>query len=480
MLDIVPKKRTVHDSEIIHLENRETRTRNKGRGTRDEGRGTRNEKRETRNEKRETRNEKPGTRNEMRKVETRKSIVYQHQEVRHELARKFRRRGLIDSLRVHVTGGPGGSGLPRYGGIGGAGGNVFIVSKEDLTLEKVKSKLKSFKLKAGPGGESTSRGIIGTPGTDLSISVPVGITVYDGNNVKLGEVNSEGANVLVAKGGLGGCESTGYCGLKGESRTIILDLRLIADVGLVGFPNAGKSTFLNTVSKAKPKIASYPFTTIRPQIGIVNYTDHRQISIADLPGLIEGAHINKGMGHKFLKHVERTKLLLFIVDIQGFQLSHKYKHRSCLETILSLNREIELYKPDLLKKPAMLLINKMDTKDSNKTFNEIKSKLNNLSQIASEFDESIESENFLQFDEILATSLISKDKNEIELIKEKLRDIIDKYEEEKRGSENSVEDSVEETLLTKLKRGTQRHAPTQRPISINQVLSRFVLSSPFF
>nr|XP_033338786.1 GTP-binding protein 10 homolog isoform X5 [Megalopta genalis] len=445
----------------------------------------------------------------MRKVETRKSIVYQHQEyasstkyhqdrcltmkvnvcgitvffffkVRHELARKFRRRGLIDSLRVHVTGGPGGSGLPRYGGIGGAGGNVFIVSKEDLTLEKVKSKLKSFKLKAGPGGESTSRGIIGTPGTDLSISVPVGITVYDGNNVKLGEVNSEGANVLVAKGGLGGCESTGYCGLKGESRTIILDLRLIADVGLVGFPNAGKSTFLNTVSKAKPKIASYPFTTIRPQIGIVNYTDHRQISIADLPGLIEGAHINKGMGHKFLKHVERTKLLLFIVDIQGFQLSHKYKHRSCLETILSLNREIELYKPDLLKKPAMLLINKMDTKDSNKTFNEIKSKLNNLSQIASEFDESIESENFLQFDEILATSLISKDKNEIELIKEKLRDIIDKYEEEKRGSENSVEDSVEETLLTKLKRGTQRHAPTQRPISINQVLSRFVLSSPFF
>ncbi|XP_078051137.1 GTP-binding protein 10 homolog [Augochlora pura] len=374
-----------------------------------------------------------------------------------KLPRNFRRRGIIDSLRVHVTGGPGGSGLPHYGGKGGAGGNVFVISEEGLTLEKVRSKLKKCKLKAGPGGESTSRGIIGTPGTDLSISVPVGITVYDDNKVKLGEINSEGEHLLVAKGGLGGCETTGYCGLKGQSRTIILDLRLIADVGLVGFPNAGKSTFLKAVSKANAKIASYPFTTIKPQIGIANYTDRRQISIADLPGLIEGAHINKGMGHSFLKHLERTKLLLFIVDIQGFQLSHTYKHRSCLETILLLNREIALYKPDLLQKPAMLLINKMDTKGSNETFNEIKPKLNNLSHYASEFYESMGPENFCQFDEILATSLISKDKSDIELIKERLRNIIDKYEEEKYDSDST--DSVEDSLLTKLKRGTQRQAP---------------------
>ncbi|XP_076642356.1 GTP-binding protein 10 homolog [Halictus rubicundus] len=374
-----------------------------------------------------------------------------------KLARKFRRRGLIDSLRVHVKGGVGGSGLPRYGGVGGAGGNVFVVSEDGLTLEMVKSKIKNFKLTAGPGGESTSRGIIGTPGTDLNIHVPVGITVYDDNNVKLGEVNSKDAKLLIAKGGLGGCENTGYCGLKGENRTIILDLKLIADVGLIGFPNAGKSTFLNAVSKAKPKIASYPFTTIRPQIGTVNYKDDRQITIADLPGLIEGAHIDKGMGHKFLKHVERTKLLLFVVDVQGFQLSHKYKYRNCLETILLLNKEIELYKPDLLKRPAMLLINKMDTKDANKMFDEIKSKLNDLSQIASEFDESIRSDNFLQFDDILPTSLISKNQNEIERIKEKLRDIIDKYEEAQYDVENT--DSMEHLLLAKLKRETQRYVP---------------------
>ncbi|XP_076277571.1 GTP-binding protein 10 homolog [Lasioglossum baleicum] len=373
-----------------------------------------------------------------------------------KLARKFRQRGLIDSLRIHVKGGIGGSGLPRYGGVGGAGGNVFLVSEEGLTLEMVKSKIKNLKLKAGPGGESTSRGIIGTPGTDLNIHVPVGITVYDDNNVQLGEVNLNDTKLLIAKGGLGGCENTGYCGVKGENRTIILDLRLIADVGLVGFPNAGKSTFLNAVSKAKPKIASYPFTTIRPQIGIVNYKDDRRISIADLPGLIEGAHINKGMGHQFLKHVERTKLLLFIVDIKGFQLSHKYKYRSCLETILLLNKEIELYKPDLLKRPAMLLINKMDTKDANKIFDEIKSKLNNLSEIASEFDESIRSENFLQFDDILPTSLISKNKNETQEIKEKLRNIIDKYEEAKYDEGNT--DSMEHLLQAKLRREMQRYA----------------------
>ncbi|XP_076223932.1 GTP-binding protein 10 homolog isoform X1 [Nomia melanderi] len=376
----------------------------------------------------------------------------------HKLPRKFKRRGLLDSLRIHVKGGSGGSGLPRYGGIGGAGGNVFVVSEEGLTLQKVKSKMKKEVLKAAPGNPSTWRGIIGQPGMDLNISVPVGITVYNENNVKLGEVNSDGAKLLVAKGGTGGCESTGYCGLKGENRSIILDLKLIADVGLVGFPNAGKSTFLNVVSKAKPKIASYPFTTIKPQIGTISYKDYRQISIADLPGLIEGAHINKGMGHRFLKHVERTKLLLFIVDIQGFQLSYKHTHRTCLETVLLLNKEIELYKPDLLERPSMLLVNKMDTKDSNKMFDEIKSKLKNLSEIVSEFDESMQPEKVLQFDDILPTSLISMNANEINEIKDNIRGIIDKYEEEKCNADSGR--SNEDDLLIKLERKIQRYTPT--------------------
>nr|XP_031827053.1 GTP-binding protein 10 homolog isoform X2 [Nomia melanderi] len=280
--------------------------------------------------------------------------------------------------------------------------------------------------------------------------------IYVVNNV--GEVNSDGAKLLVAKGGTGGCESTGYCGLKGENRSIILDLKLIADVGLVGFPNAGKSTFLNVVSKAKPKIASYPFTTIKPQIGTISYKDYRQISIADLPGLIEGAHINKGMGHRFLKHVERTKLLLFIVDIQGFQLSYKHTHRTCLETVLLLNKEIELYKPDLLERPSMLLVNKMDTKDSNKMFDEIKSKLKNLSEIVSEFDESMQPEKVLQFDDILPTSLISMNANEINEIKDNIRGIIDKYEEEKCNADSGR--SNEDDLLIKLERKIQRYTPT--------------------
>ncbi|KZC08710.1 Actin, muscle [Dufourea novaeangliae] len=374
------------------------------------------------------------------------------------LPRKFRRRGLIDSLRIHVKGGPGGSGLCRYGGRGGTGGSVYVVSEEGFTLEKVKSTIKNVKLKAGPGGESTSRGIIGIPGTDLNINVPVGITVYDENHIKLGELNSKGEKVMVAKGGIGGCQNTGFCGLRGEDRAIILDLKLIADVGLVGFPNAGKSTFLNAVSKAKPKIASYPFTTMRPQIGSVNYKDHRQISIADLPGLIEGAHANMGLGHRFLKHIERTKLLLFIVDIEGFQLSPKYVHRTCLETVLLLNKEIELYKPDLLERPSMLIVNKMDTKCANKIYDEIKPKLSNLSEAVSEFDESMQPENLLQFDDIVPTSLISKHTNEIQDIKEKIRDIIDKYEDEKLHLKDT--DSTEDFLLTKLKKSTQRYAPT--------------------
>ncbi|XP_076618383.1 GTP-binding protein 10 homolog [Colletes latitarsis] len=373
-----------------------------------------------------------------------------------KLPRKFKTRGLVDSLYIHVKGGYGGSGLPRYGGIGGKGGNVCVVSKKGLTLEIVKSRLANIKIKAEPGGASTSMGIIGVPGADLNIDVPVGITVYDKNNIKLGELNSEGEKVIVAKGGMGGCEDTGYCGLQGENRSIILDLKLIADIGLVGFPNAGKSTFLNAVSKAKPKIADYPFTTIRPQIGTILYQDGRQISIADLPGLIEGAHANRGMGHRFLKHIERTKLLLFVVDIQGFQISAQHKYRSCLETILLLNKEIELYKPDLLERPSMIILNKMDTKDANKIYDEIKPKLSNLSEIVSEFDEDMQPKKIVQFDDILTTSLISKDKTEIQEIKEKMRNIIDKYEE-KRLFENS---NFEIHLYQKLKKESERYTPT--------------------
>ncbi|XP_050588320.1 GTP-binding protein 10 homolog [Bombus affinis] len=375
-----------------------------------------------------------------------------------KLPRKYMRQGLIDSLRIHVTGGTGGSGLPAYGGIGGAGGNVYLVSKERLTLRNVKYKLEKMKLKAGTGSDSSKKGLIGISGRDLNIKVPIGITVYDQNRIKLGTMNSKDTKLVVATGGIGGCERTGYCGLKGESRTIVLDLQLLADVGLIGFPNAGKSTFLNTISKAKSKIADYPFTTIKPQVGIIKYKDHRQISVADLPGLIEGAHINKGMGHKFLKHIERTKLLLFIVDIQGCTFSIRHKHRTCLETVLLLNKEIEHYNPDLLDRPTMIIVNKMDTNGANEIYNEIKLKLNNLSEFLSEFDESIQPKRVLQFDDIITTSLILQNADEIREIKTKIRRIIDKYEEAKISVQDM--DSNEDCLRTKLKKQMQQYAPT--------------------
>lgn len=200
----------------------------------------------------------------------------------------------------------------------------------------------------------------------------------------------------------------------------------------------------------------FSVTTIKPQLGIINYKDYRQISIADLPGLIEGAHTNKGMGHKFLKHIERTKLLLFIVDIQGTQISPKHEHRSCLETLFLLNKEIELYKPDLLEKPSMIIVNKMDTEGAKEIYNNIKSKLNNLSEIVSEFNKTIQPNKVIQFDDILTTSLISKNITEIQEIKEKIRDVIDKYQEKKHFHENNL---MENQLLANLKRQSQQYTP---------------------
>ena len=129
---------------------------------------------------------------------------------------------------------------------------------------------------------------------------------------------------------------------------------------MVGFPNAGKSTLLKAISKARPKIASYPFTTIKPNLGHIQYQeDEREITMADLPGLIEGAHINLGMGHRFLKHVERTRCLIFVIDVQGFQLNPHSVHRTAFETLVLLNKELELYNPDLLSKPAICIVNKV-------------------------------------------------------------------------------------------------------------------------
>lgn len=190
----------------------------------------------------------------------------------------------------------------------------------------------------------------------------------------------------------------------------------------------------------------------------MKYEDLRQLTIADLPGLIEGAHMNIGMGHKFLKHLERTKLLLFIVDIQGFQLSLKHTRRSCLETVVLLNKEIELYKPDLLKMPTMIIINKMDTENADSIFEEIKPALHDLSDYVATCPKEMRPEQIIQIDDILPASLISKNKEEIETIKERIRNILDKYEEQKYIAQYG--DSLDLQLIDRIKRQNEGCTPT--------------------
>ncbi|XP_078454616.1 GTP-binding protein 10-like isoform X2 [Lampetra planeri] len=271
-----------------------------------------------------------------------------------------RHRHFVDSLRLHVRGGTGGMGLPRLGGEGGPGGDVWVLARPGASLRHVTDRQPSKRLAAGVGDNSSVRCLKGAKGKDFQIEVPLGISVHTDDGTLIGEVNSPEDRVRVAVGGLGGGLTTDYQPSPGQRRMIRLDLKLIADVGLIGFPNAGKSTLLEKLSSAKPKIADYPFTTLCPQLGKMMFQDHRQISVADLPGLIEGAHANKGMGHHFLKHVQRNKILLFVVDVFGFRLSPKTHFRDAFQTVQLLVKELELYGPDLLGKAAVLAVNKMD------------------------------------------------------------------------------------------------------------------------
>uniref|UniRef100_A0A3B4XTU9 GTP-binding protein 10 n=1 Tax=Seriola lalandi dorsalis TaxID=1841481 RepID=A0A3B4XTU9_SERLL len=289
---------------------------------------------------------------------------------------------LVDNLRLYVRGGSGGMGLPRLGGQGGNGGDVWVVAKKDVTLKRIKDKYPQKRFVGGAGANSSVRSLRGERGEDKQIFAPVGITVTTDDGRILGDLNAEGDRVIVAKGGPGGSRYTAFEPSKGQVKHIRLDLKLIADMGLVGFPNAGKSSLLTAISNATPQIASYSFTTLKPEIGKLMYKDYKQISVADLPGLIEGAHINKGMGHKFLKHVERTRQLLFVVDVCGFQLASQTPFRSAFETVQLLTKELELYKEELVSKPALLVVNKMDLPDAEDKLQELKEHLQNPDQFS--------------------------------------------------------------------------------------------------
>ncbi|NXF03078.1 GTPBA protein, partial [Smithornis capensis] len=310
----------------------------------------------------------------------------------------------VDDLRVYVRGGTGGMGYPRLGGEGGRGGDVWFVAQEGITLKNIKEKYPLKRFVAGTGANSSVKALKGEKGKDREVPVPRGISLVTDDGQQIGELNAAGERFLAARGGLGGSWATNFLPCKGQKRMVHLDLKLIADIGLVGFPNAGKSSLLSKISHAKPEIANYPFTTVQPELGKIMYTDYKQISVADLPGLIEGAHANKGMGHKFLKHVERTKQLLLVVDISGFQLSIKTKFRTAFETILLLTKELELYKEELVTKPALLAINKMDLPCAKDNLNELMSQLQNPQDFLHLLEEEMIPANTLEFKEIIPIS----------------------------------------------------------------------------
>lgn len=280
----------------------------------------------------------------------------------------------IDLVEIYVKAGNGGKGAVSFrrekyvpkggpdGGDGGKGGDVVIVSDPNMsTLLDYRYKRK-YVAENGENGMGALK--TGKSGDDIILRVPVGTVVKDKETEEiLFDFTEPHQKFIVAKGGKGGRGNTHFKsptnqaprkaepGQPGEERWIILELKLIADVGIVGFPNAGKSTLISMISAAKPKIADYPFTTLEPVLGLVQYKDFKSFVVADIPGIIEGASEGKGLGLKFLRHIERTKILLFLIDASSENPFKDYK---------VLVKELKSYSPELLKKPHLVAISKMD------------------------------------------------------------------------------------------------------------------------
>ena len=290
----------------------------------------------------------------------------------------------IDRAKIHVQGGDGGNGVTAFrrekfvprggpsGGDGGRGGDVILVADSSLnTLLHLRYNPRHV-ADRGLHGEGSNRS--GREGADLTVRVPVGTQIFDAETGDLlHDLNRDGDSWLAARGGRGGFGNAHFTsstnrapryhqsGSKGEERELQLELKLLADVGLVGFPNAGKSTFISTVSAARPKIADYPFTTLEPHLGVVDLGDFRTFVIADIPGLIEGAHAGAGLGDRFLRHIERTKLLLHLVDVSSFSAS--VEGREAVADYETVNHELASYNADLANRPQFVVATKIDALD---------------------------------------------------------------------------------------------------------------------
>lgn len=286
----------------------------------------------------------------------------------------------IDRAKIHVQGGDGGNGVTAFrrekfvprggpsGGDGGRGGDVILVADASLnTLLHLRYNPRHI-AQRGLHGEGSNRS--GHAGADLIVRVPVGTQIFDATTGDLlHDLSHDGDRWLAARGGRGGFGNAHFTtstnrapryhqnGSKGEELDLQLELKLLADVGLVGFPNAGKSTFISTVSAARPKIADYPFTTLEPHLGVVDLGDFRTFVIADIPGLIEGAHSGAGLGDRFLRHIERTKLLLHLVDVSSVS------GRDAVTDYETVNQELASYNQDLATRPQFVVATKIDALD---------------------------------------------------------------------------------------------------------------------
>lgn len=283
----------------------------------------------------------------------------------------------VDYVKIHCSAGHGGAGSVHLhrsrltakggpdGGDGGRGGHVYVRGNNQMwTLLHLKYKRH---IKASRGGNGSSNNSFGDDGEDKYIDVPLGTVAKDAETGEvLFEITEHGEEQVIRKGGLGGRGNSWFKnsvrqtpryaqpGTDGEEGWNILELKVLADVGLVGFPNAGKSTLLSVVSAAKPKIADYAFTTLVPNLGIVQYRDHRSFVMADIPGIIEGASDGKGLGLRFLRHIERNSTLLFLIPADADDIEYEYQ---------ILLKELELYNPELLDKDRLLAISKSDLLD---------------------------------------------------------------------------------------------------------------------
>ena len=299
----------------------------------------------------------------------------------------------VDFVKITITSGNGGKGSVHLrrekfitkggpdGGDGGRGGNVIFRANSDLWT------LYSFKFqkffKAGHGGDGSKNQSSGKNGKDLYIDVPIGTLIKNSETNKLiFEISEKNKQEIILKGGIGGRGNSHFKtstrqtpryaqpGKKGIEMQITLELKLLADVGLVGFPNAGKSTLLSEITSAKPKIADYEFTTLKPNLGIVNFDDYRSFVMADIPGIIEGASDGKGLGHYFLRHIERNSILLYLIPIDSKNLKDEFN---------ILQKELVKFNPELIDKQIIIAFTKCDLLDQelyDEYFNEIEGEFN--------------------------------------------------------------------------------------------------------